>query len=374
MQDGSRGGGMEAKKGTRTGFTTGACATACTRAALLLLAGREASEVEITLPLGQQASFAICRSESGLGWALAATIKDGGDDPDVTHGAEIRARVRLLEEPGLVRFSQGEGVGTVTRPGLGLELGQPAINPVPRKMMTEHALAALAELGWQAKGVEITVSVRDGEAIAKKTLNGRLGIVGGISILGRSGIVHPYSHAAYIASITQAVDVALAQGAGCVVLTTGGQTEGYAQGLLPGLPEFCFIQMGDFVGKALEHCALHGIRQVIMVAQVGKAAKLAQGMLHTHAGKGAVDLGFLANLARQAGASEAEAAAISGANTARHAYEMSLGQAWAQGFYTSIAEHSARVARDYKPGAYSVESWLLDFEGNTLAKAALPAA
>jgi cobalt-precorrin-5B (C1)-methyltransferase len=365
---------MRDKQGTRTGFTTGACATACVRAALLGLAGRWAKDVEITLPKGQRARFAISRVESGEGWALAATLKDAGDDPDVTHGAEIRARVHLLDEPALVRFAQGQGVGRVTLPGLGLPLGEPAINPVPRKMMTEHALAALAELGWAQKGVEITVSVKDGEALAKKTLNPRLGILGGISILGRSGIVHPYSHAAYIASITQAVDVALAQGAEALVLTTGGQTEDFARRLFPGLAGACFVQMGDFAAQALRHCARRQVRQLRLVAQMGKAVKLAQGMANTHASRGPVDLKFLSALAQAAGATPAAAAALAQASTARHAFEMSLDQAWAPGFYLSIAEHSARVARGHCPGADRVESWLLDFEGNVLAKAALPAA
>jgi cobalt-precorrin-5B (C1)-methyltransferase len=363
---------MDAKpqRGTRTGFTTGANATACTVAALLcLLDGNERPRVRITLPEGQTPEFTILytRREDQDGVTCAA-IKDGGDDPDATHNAEIRATVRLTDAAGQVRFLQGEGVGTVTKPGLGLEVGGPAINPVPRRMMTEHALAILKDHGLEGRGVDITVGVKDGAAIAKKTLNARLGILGGISILGRSGIVYPYSTAAYVASVEQGIEVALHQGCDCVVLTTGGLTEQYAMALLPEFPEAAFVQMGDYVGKALDHCCKLGIKRVILAGQMGKVTKLAQGEVHTHARKASVDLGLLSELARAAGAPEDTVALIAAGTTARYAWELGLGQAWQAPFLDGLCARAAQVAKDHilaQGGATEVESWLFDFDGGS---------
>ena len=270
-----------------------------------------------------------------------------------------------------MRFLRGEGVGEVTKPGLGLEVGGPAINPVPRRMMTEHALEALRSMGLEARGVDITVSVKDGAEIARKTLNARLGILGGISILGKTGIVYPYSNAAYIASIEQGIDVALSQGSRSVVLTTGGQTEKFAMALLPGLPEAAFVQMGDFVNKALEHAARCGVRRCLLVGQPGKVAKLAQGEIYTHAGRSEVDMGFLAGLAGEAGADQGFQEEARKANTSRHVYEMALGRPWAPRYFELLCGRAARVAWDHIRGACAVESWLLDFEGALLAKAVL---
>ena len=354
-------------RGTRTGFTTGANATACTVAALRsLLDSVEPATVQITLPEGQTPVFTIAwtRREAD-GSVTCAAVKDGGDDPDATHGAEIRATVRLNGLSGQVRFLQGEGVGRVTKPGLGLEVGGPAINPVPRRMMGEHALALLAGRGLGREGVDITVSVKDGAAIARKTLNARLGILGGISILGRSGIVYPYSTAAYVASVEQGIEVALHQGCDTVVLSTGGLTEQYAMALLKDLPEAAFVQMGDYVGKALDHCVKLGIRRVLLVGQMGKVAKLAQGEVHTHARKAGVDLGLLAVLAREAGAPEDIAALFAAGTTARYAYELGLGQPWQRPFLDGLCARAAKVAKDHVTavgGTCEVESWLFDFD------------
>ena len=354
-------------RGTRTGFTTGANATACVVAALrCLLDSKEQDSVQITLPEGQKPVFAIAWTRRGEDASVTcAAVKDGGDDPDATHGAEIRATVRLNRMPGQVRFFQGPGVGTVTKPGLGLEVGGPAINPVPRRMMSEHALAILAERGLGQEGVDITVSVKDGEAIAKKTLNARLGILGGISILGRSGIVYPYSTSAYIASVEQGVEVAVHQGCDTLVLTTGGLTEQFAMAELPGLPEEAFIQMGDYVGKALDHCVKLGVKRAILAGQMGKVTKLAQGEVHTHARKSSVDLELLARLARAAGAPEDTARLIAAGTTARYAWELSQGQAWQTDFLNGLCAQAAQVAKDHvlgQGGAMQVESWLFDFD------------
>jgi cobalt-precorrin-5B (C1)-methyltransferase len=354
-------------RGTRTGFTTGANATACVVAALrCLLDSGELTSVQITLPEGQNPVFAIAwtRRDADAGVTCAA-VKDGGDDPDATHGAEIRATVRLSTLAGQVRFLKGEGVGTVTKPGLGLEVGGPAINPVPRKMMTEHALAILAEHGMAGRGVDITVGVKDGEAIAKKTLNARLGILGGISILGRTGIVYPYSTSAYIASVEQGIEVAVHQGCETLVLTTGGLTEQYAMAALPALPEEAFIQMGDYVGKALDHCVKLGVKRAILAGQMGKVSKLAQGEVHTHARKASVDLGLLADLARSAGAPDEVCGRIAAGTTARYAWELGEGHAWQRGFLDGLCARAAQVAKGHVRALGSdmiVESWLFDFD------------
>ncbi|HTB22225.1 MAG TPA: cobalt-precorrin-5B (C(1))-methyltransferase [bacterium] len=359
---------MEAKpKGTRTGFTTGANATACTVAALLcLLDSKERTAVRITLPEGQTPEFAIAWTRRGPdGSVTCAAVKDGGDDPDATHGAEIRATVSLNHLPGQVRFLKGEGVGTVTKPGLGLEVGGPAVNPVPRRMMSEHGLGILRDFGLDQEGLDISVSVKDGEAIARKTLNARLGILGGISILGRSGIVYPYSTAAYVASVEQGIEVAVHQGCDTVVLTTGGLTEQFAMELMKDLPEAAFVQMGDYVGKALDHCVKLGVKRAILAGQMGKVAKLAQGEVHTHARKSAVDLALLADLARSSGAPEGTAALIAAGTTARYAYELGKDQPWLPAFLDSLCGRAAQVAKDHvqaQGGSVEVESWLLDFE------------
>ncbi|MGH7441405.1 MAG: cobalt-precorrin-5B (C(1))-methyltransferase [bacterium] len=356
-------------RGTRTGFTTGANATACVVGALLcLLDGVERQTVRITLPEGQTPDFTLVwtRKETDGGVTCAA-VKDGGDDPDATHGAEIRATVRLNGLAGQVRFLQGEGVGTVTKPGLGLEVGGPAINPTPRRMMTEHALRLLAEYGRSDEGLDVCVSVKDGAIIARKTLNARLGILGGISILGRSGIVYPYSTAAYVASIEQGIEVALHQGCSTVVLSTGGLTEQFAMGMRKDLPEAAFVQMGDYVGKALAHCAKLGVVRALVVGQMGKVAKLAQGEVHTHARKSAVDLTQLADLAHECGASEEETAKIAAGTTARYAWEISRGRPWQQAFLDGLCSRAAEVAKAHVRAQAQgvdliVESWLLDFE------------
>ncbi|HTB34520.1 MAG TPA: cobalt-precorrin-5B (C(1))-methyltransferase CbiD, partial [bacterium] len=267
----------------------------------------------------------------------------------------------------------GEGVGKVTLPGLGLEVGGPAINPVPRRMMAEHALAVLKAFGKEGEGVDITVSVKDGEAIAKKTLNARLGILGGISILGRSGIVYPYSTAAYVASVEQGIEVAVHQGADTVVLTTGGLTETFAMAILKDLPEPAFVQMGDYVGKALDHCVKLGVRRAILAGQMGKVCKLAQGEVHTHARKSSVDLGMLSQLAAAAGAPEVTVDMIAKGTTARYAWELSIGTPWQRAFLDSLCAKAAKTAKDHvleKGGTVLVESWLFDFDqGDVIGKA-----
>jgi cobalt-precorrin-5B (C1)-methyltransferase len=292
----------------RRGWTTGACATAATKAALTaLLTGRFPDPVEITLPKGEQVSFALAREERGADWARAGIIKDAGDDPDVTHGALVLATVRL--RPGDVVFMAGEGVGTVTRPGLPVAVGEPAINPVPRQMMAQVA----AELGT---GAEIEISIPGGAALAGKTWNPRLGIVGGLSILGTTGIVNPFSCAAWIASIHRGIDVARAMGLGHVAGCTGSTSEDAVRAHF-GLPLEAMLDMGDFAGGVLKYLRLHPVPRVTIGGGFGKLSKLAQGAMDLHSGRSQVDFAWLA-----ARVPDHLQAAVRSANTAQHVLEL----------------------------------------------------
>ncbi|MFB8080608.1 cobalt-precorrin-5B (C(1))-methyltransferase [Streptomyces sp. NPDC056013] len=313
------GGGREAQlkhTGLRPGWTTGACATAATTAAYTaLLTGDFPDPVTITLPKGQTPSFALTAEslDAAAGTATAAVTKDAGDDPDVTHGAVIRSTVRLLPPGSGVVFRAGEGVGTVTLPGLPLEVGEPAINPVPRQLMREHVASVAARHG-AAGDVEITVSVDDGAEIARSTWNPRIGILGGLSILGTTGIVVPYSCSAWIDSIRRGVDVARAGGLTHVAGCTGSTSE-RTVATLYDLPEIALLDMGDFAGAVLKYVRRHPVDRLTICGGFAKLSKLAAGHLDLHSARSQVDKGFLAELARAGGASESLAAEIAGANT-----------------------------------------------------------
>ncbi|MFE5973404.1 cobalt-precorrin-5B (C(1))-methyltransferase [Streptomyces sp. NPDC056460] len=313
------GGGREAQlkhTGLRPGWTTGACATAATTAAYTaLLTGDFPDPVTITLPKGQTPSFALTAEslDAAAGTATAAVTKDAGDDPDVTHGAVIRSTVRLLPPGSGVVFRAGEGVGTVTLPGLPLEVGEPAINPVPRQLMREHVASVAARHG-AGGDVEITVSVDDGAEIARSTWNPRIGILGGLSILGTTGIVVPYSCSAWIDSIRRGVDVARAGGLTHVAGCTGSTSE-RTVATLYDLPEIALLDMGDFAGAVLKYVRRHPVDRLTICGGFAKLSKLAAGHLDLHSARSQVDKGFLAELARAGGASESLAAEIAGANT-----------------------------------------------------------
>ncbi|MFF5783625.1 cobalt-precorrin-5B (C(1))-methyltransferase [Streptomyces sp. NPDC012693] len=311
------GGGREAQlkhTGLRPGWTTGACATAATTAAYTaLLTGDFPDPVTITLPKGQTPSFALTAESLRPGSAMAAVVKDAGDDPDVTHGAVIRATVRLLPPGSGVVFRAGEGVGTVTLPGLPLEVGEPAINPVPRQLMREHVAEVAARHGGGGD-VEITVSVDNGAEIARSTWNPRIGILGGLSILGTTGVVVPYSCSAWIDSIRRGVDVARAGGLTHVAGCTGSTSERTVGGLYE-LPEIALLDMGDFAGAVLKYIRRHPVDRLTICGGFAKLSKLAAGHLDLHSARSQVDRAFLADLARTGGASEALAAEITEANT-----------------------------------------------------------
>ncbi len=303
----------------RRGWTTGTCATAAAKAAYTaLLTGAFPDPVEVTLPGGGRPAFVLATTAMADDTATAGVVKDAGDDPDVTHGALILATVRRSAAGSGVLFRAGEGVGTVTRPGLPLPPGEPAINPVPRQMM-RAAIAEVAATHGDKGDVEIEIAIPGGQALAAQTLNGRLGIVGGLSILGTTGIVVPYSCSAWIHSIHSGIDVARAAGLTHIAGATGSASEAAVQ-KLHGLPETALIDMGDFVGGMLKYLHRHPVPRVTIAGGIGKMTKLAQGLLDLHSRKGSVDLGVLTTLAEQAGGSGALGERILGSNTAAEAF------------------------------------------------------
>ncbi len=312
--------GMAAKTQVlRRGWTTGTCATAAAKAAYAaLLTGAFPDPVEVTLPGGGHPAFALATTSFANGAATAGVVKDAGDDPDVTHGALILATVRRAAPGSGVIFRAGEGVGTVTRPGLPVPPGEPAINPVPRQMLRD-GIAEIGAAHGEAGDVEIEIAIPGGEALAAKTLNGRLGIVGGLSILGTTGIVIPYSCSAWIHSIHRGIDVARAAGLTHIAGATGVASEAAVKAL-HALPETALIDMGDFVGGMLKYVKTHPVPRVTIAGGVGKLTKLAQGLLDLHSQRGSVDLALLAKLAEQEGASAALTRRILAANTAAEAF------------------------------------------------------
>jgi cobalt-precorrin-5B (C1)-methyltransferase len=350
--------------GLRTGFTTGACAAAAAKAATRMLLTQAAiDKIESVLPNRQKVTFTLERCELHADHVLASIIKDGGDDPDCTHGAEIVARVRRTGEAGTVQIRGGEGVATVTKPGLGLTVGEAAINPVPRKNITEMVSEELQG----AAGVEVEISVPRGEELAKETTNARLGLLGGISILGTTGIVRPYSTAAFRASVVQAIDVARELGLTEVILTTGGKSEAYAMKLFPQLPEEAFIQMGDFVGVALKHAKRKGLATARIVGMMGKLSKMANGKMQTHVAGSEVNLELLAELAGQLGADDALRAQIAQANTARHVLEL-CNEHGLTGITDLICEKACFHGLAKIGGGLDVQAYLVDFSGALLGQ------
>ena len=322
----------------RRGWTTGACAAAAAKAAYAaMLTGEFPDPVEVVLPRGERPSFALALTRKEESAASAGIVKDAGDDPDVTHGAVVIATVRPAAAGNGVTFRAGEGVGMVTRPGLPVPPGEPAINPAPRQMIRDAIAEVAAASGGQGD-VEVEIAIPGGEALAAKTLNGRLGIVGGLSILGTTGIVVPYSCSAWIHSIHRGIDVARAIGLTHIAGATGATSEAAVQ-KLHNLPEAALIDMGDFVGGMLKYVRAHPLPRVTIAGGVAKMTKLAQGLLDLHSKRGAVDLATLASLAESAGASDALRARILAANTAAEAF------AHAQAEGIALGDEVARAAQ-----------------------------
>ncbi len=353
------------KGALRRGWTTGTCATAATKAAFTaLLTGRFPDPVSVTLPQGQQPAFALACEALGEGWAEAGVVKDAGDDPDVTHGALIKARVRAGASGSGVVFLGGEGVGRITKPGLPLPPGEPAINPVPRRMMRQ-AIAEVAAAHAAEEDLQVEIIVPEGARLAPKTWNPRLGILGGISILGTTGIVVPYSCAAWIASIHRGIDVARAEGLVHLAGATGSTSEAAVR-LLHGLPEAALIDMGDFVGGMLKYLRQHPVPRVTVAGGFAKMTKLGQGLLDLHSKRGQVDLDWLARKAEALGAEESLAAAIREANSALHVLELCRQADLPIG--AAVAEAAATTAQALlDPAVTRVEVAVFDRQGALVA-------
>jgi cobalt-precorrin-5B (C1)-methyltransferase len=350
----------------RRGWTTGACATAATKAAsCALLTGAFPDPVTITLPRGQTPAFALAREDRGPDFALAGIVKDAGDDPDVTHGALVLATVRRGVPGSGVTFKAGEGVGRVTKPGLPLAVGEPAINPVPRRMMRE-AVAEVAAARGEAGDVEIEIAVPGGEALAAKTWNPRLGIVGGLSILGTTGIVVPFSCSAWIHSIHSGIDVARAMGLTHVAGCTGSTSEQAVQRLY-GLPDEALLDMGDFAGGLLKYLRSHPLPRLTIGSGFGKISKLAVGHLDLHSGRSQVDLDWLADVVADLGGDAALVAAARGANSALQVLELARSAGLPLG--DRVAAEARRVALGVLAGETAVEVLVFDRSGALAGRA-----
>ncbi len=349
----------------KSGFTTGAAAAAAAKAALItLVTSRAPKAVEIRFLTGEKKSIQVkevtCISET---CCQALVIKDAGDDPDITHKAVIGARVSLSPADQVrVIIQGGKGVGQVTKPGLELAVGEPAINSGPRKMITQGVQEVLEQWGLPLKQVTIEVFVPQGELLARKTLNGRLGILGGISILGTTGIVRPMSHEAYIATIRSSVSVAAAKGIDTLVFTTGRRTERFAMELFPRLFEEAFIQTGDFFKAGIDQVLETSmIRQITYTIFFGKAVKMALGFEHTHAAKSELTLKQLALWSREITGDETLQGKIEEANTARHAFSFIY-----PGYPHLLAFVGKKIqekAREFARNQVWIQVVILDFDG-----------
>jgi cobalt-precorrin-5B (C1)-methyltransferase len=350
--------GSAGGRGLRTGWTTGTCSSAAAKAATIGLAsGQAPADVEVGLPDGRRVHFPVEVVDVATP-SRCAVVKDAGDDPDCTHGAWLTADVSWGTGDG-IELRAGPGVGVVTLPGLGLPVGAPAINPVPQRMIR----AAVAEV--TPRPVIVTLSVPGGETMAEKTTNARLGIVGGISILGTTGVVKPFSTASYRASVVQQIDVAAAQEARTVVLATGSRSDRAALRLLPDLPDVSFVEVGDFTGIALRRAATMGIKHVVFVGMAGKITKLAAGVMMTHFHRSKVDGALLARAARATGAPPVVVDAATATATARHFYETCVASNCIAPLTWLCAR--ARVACEaHVGGALGVEVVLVDFDGDVV--------
>ena len=347
----------------KRGWTTGACATAATAAAYeALVTGAFPDAVTITLPRGEEPTFDLVRTGLDNGAAIAAVIKDAGDDPDVTHGAEVSVSLRPGPDGTGVTFRAGPGVGTVTLPGLPLAVGEPAINPGPRKMMT----GVVRDLSRRLNGpgdVEITVAIKDGEILAEKTMNGRLGIRGGLSVLGTTGIVIPYSCASWIHSIHRGVDVARAGGLSHIAAATGSTSEAAVKALYD-MSDMALIDMGDFAGGLLKYLRRHPLPRLTIAGGFGKLAKLAQGNLDLHSARSSLDLKKLAALA---GDDRDLAERIAAANTGMEA--LTLAQAVGVPIADRVAQGAREVALAALAGDVAVEVLVFDRQGQLAGRA-----
>ena len=350
----------------RTGFTTGTCATAASKAGILAIINQQSlNSVDVILPKRDKINIQINSCNFSKDNAQCSVIKDGGDDPDVTHGAEIFVDISLTDKIGSIEIDGGKGVGRVTKPGLGLEIGTAAINPTPKKMILEN----IQEVGEEVlgkNGIKIVVSVPTGEELAKKTDNPRIGILDGISILGTSGIVIPYSTASFAAAIRQQIDVVSSMNDEEVVLTTGGRSEDFAREIIK-LPDHSFIQMGDFSGYTIQQCAKKSLKKAYVAGFIGKLAKMAAGVKQPHVKGGKVDMKFLSELAKRCNANSETIRKILGANTARNVQEIVI-EDNVDGFFDEITKETCNQMRQHSEEKIPVEVILFNFDGNILSR------
>lgn len=356
------------KSSLRTGYTTGTCAAAATKAALsALVSGDKLRKVNVSLPKDKHIVIDIAWikfvNEKSV---TASVIKDGGDDPDVTNGAEIWSTVSLLESSNKIMIDGGIGVGRVTKPGLGLEIGKAAINPTPLKMINQAIEEILEKQQKNRYGLSILISVPKGKEIAKRTDNPRLGIIGGISILGTTGIVIPYSTASFAASIRQSIDVSIAMGSDSVILTTGGRSEDFARSIFGNsVADHAYIQIGDFIGFSIKQCAIKKIKKAYVIGFIGKLTKMAMGVKQTHVKGSNVDMNFLATLANRCGANNDLVKKIKLANTARHVGEL-IDQSGLSMFYDVLCEEVYNHLSKDSPSDLKIKIILLDFTGKVI--------
>ncbi|MEJ6122150.1 cobalt-precorrin-5B (C(1))-methyltransferase [Vibrio sp. 2-Bac 85] len=357
----------ETEQPLRNGLTTGSCATACCVAAVrALLANKQPASVEITLPRGEVVNLDIINYQSIEQGIRTSTIKDAGDDPDATHGATLFVELRLVPEQG-IKFKAAEGVGTVTRDGLVLAIGEPAINPVPRKMMTNH-LEHYAQAYQYTGGFEVSVGIENGEQIATNTMNSRLGIIGGLSILGTTGIVRPYSCAAYIASIHQGIDVARANHFTHLAASTGIASE-HAIKEYYQMDEVSLIEMGDFVGAMLKYLRRekidpksgNRIQKLSISAGFGKLTKLANGHLDLNSRQSSIDFEQLANIAKNLGASTELQQQILTANTTIQVLNMT--KEAGLDIATVVCIDALKFAKSIVHASIEVEVWAVNRKG-----------
>ena len=353
-------------KSLRSGYTTGACATAAAQAATIaLLNQKPVDQVKVELPNGEKVNFEISRCSFNSQQSSCSVIKDAGDDPDVTNGAEICATVSRKAEPG-IEICGGKGVGLLTKPGLEMPIGMPAINPVPRQMII-RSVEKVAENKLDSKGLEVTIHVPLGEKLAKRTLNSRLGIIGGISILGTTGIVIPYSTSAYTDCISQSLDVAIACGYREAVLTTGRRSEKFAQKELD-LAEECFIQAGDFIGYSLKECANKDLDKIFIWGMIGKISKLALGHMYTNISDSKVDIGFLSEVAATSGVPDKTLHDLQGSITANHLRKI-MPPKYMGDFCDRLCLLAAEKCRSYAGGKLELECIMSDYTGIPLGRA-----
>ncbi|MBM3906007.1 MAG: cobalt-precorrin-5B (C(1))-methyltransferase [Thaumarchaeota archaeon] len=350
----------------RTGFTTGTCATAAARAALIsIITKKKINSIKVSLPKEKEITINIESCEFSDITSKCSVIKDGGDDPDVTHGAEIFVDLEITDNTGQIEIDGGDGVGRVTKLGLGLEVGSAAINSTPKKMIIQN----LTEVGkevLQKNGIRVVISVPKGKEIAPKTDNPRLGIINGISILGTTGIVIPYSTASFAASIRQSLDVNVAMGDNTVVLTTGGRSEDFAKKEIK-LPDHCFVQMGDFSGYTIQQCAKKSIKKAHVAGFIGKLTKIAMGVKQTHVKGSKVDMDFLAKMAQKYYAGQEVIQDIKKANTARHVQEIIIKNKIG-GFFTGVCKEAYEQMRAHSENKVEIDVILFDFDGHTLGR------